>query len=104
MLANDYQHACMRTVTEEFTLANGGLGLAGECGETVDILKKHLYHGHDLDRDELVKELGDCSWYLAVIAKMCDIDLSEVFEKNIDKLMKRYPEGFSKERSIHRED
>lgn len=57
MLANDYQHACMRTVTEEFTLANGGLGLAGECGETVDILKKHLYHGHDLDRDELIKEL-----------------------------------------------
>lgn len=80
------------------------LVLAGECGETVDILKKHLYHGHDLDRDELIKELGDCSWYLAVIAKMCDIDLSEVFETNIDKLMKRYPEGFSKERSIHRED
>lgn len=104
MLANDYQHACMRTVTEEFTLANAGLGLAGECGETVDILKKHLYHGHDLDRKELVKELGDCSWYLAVIAKMCDISLSEVFETNIDKLMKRYPEGFSKERSIHRED
>lgn len=44
------KNACMRTVTEEFTLANAGLGLAGECGEAVDILKKHLYHGHDLDR------------------------------------------------------
>ena len=65
-------------------------------------LFKHLFHGHELDRDALIKELGDVAWYLAEAATALDIDLSEVFERNIEKLKKRYPEGFSEERSINR--
>ena len=64
--------------------------------------KKHLFHGHELDRDALIKELGDIAWYLAEGAEALGISLEEVFERNIEKLKKRYPEGFSEERSINR--
>lgn len=92
----------MRTVTDDFTLSEGALGLCGESGEVTEIIKKHFYHGHKLDRDNLLLELGDVAWYLAVIAELCGIELSEVFEANIEKLQKRYPDGFSSERSINR--
>ena len=106
MEINEYQLLAMRTLNKELdqkeVLTNSVMGLCGESGEACDIVKKHLFHGHELDRDALIKELGDVSWYLAEAATALDIDLSEVFERNIEKLKKRYPEGFSEERSINR--
>ena len=106
MKINEYQLLAMRTLNKELdkkeVLTNSVMGLCGESGEACDIVKKHLFHGHELDRDALIKELGDVSWYLAEAATALDIDLSEVFERNIEKLKKRYPEGFSEERSINR--
>ncbi|MBQ2862402.1 MAG: nucleoside triphosphate pyrophosphohydrolase family protein, partial [Oscillospiraceae bacterium] len=67
-------------------------------------VKKHLFHGHELDREALIKELGDVAWYLAEASEALDVSLDEVFERNIEKLKKRYPEGFSSERSINREE
>lgn len=78
------------------------MGLAGEAGEVVDLLKKHLYHGHSLDRDKLTKELGDCLWYLAVLAHLNGVDLADVAAANVVKLRARYPDGFSEERSRNR--
>jgi NTP pyrophosphatase (non-canonical NTP hydrolase) len=78
------------------------MGLCGESGEAIDIVKKHLHQGHELDRDKLLKELGDIAWYLAEAATALDMDLETVLERNIEKLRARYPEGFSPERSIHR--
>ena len=68
------------------------------------MVKKHLAQGHDLDRDKMIKELGDVAWYLAETAYALDVPLEEVMVKNIEKLKARYPEGFDKERSIHREE
>lgn len=106
MEINEYQLLAMRTLNKELdkkeVLTNSVMGLCGESGEACDIVKKHLFHGHELDRDALIKELGDVSWYLAEAATAIEIDLSEVFERNIEKLKKRYPEGFSEERSINR--
>lgn len=68
------------------------------------MIKKHLYQGHSIDRDHLVKELGDIAWYLAVSAKALGYDLESVLQMNVDKLKKRYPEGFSVERSLHRKE
>lgn len=108
MTVNEYQKLAMATLNNELDkkemLTNAVMGLCGESGEACDIVKKHLFHGHELDRDALIKELGDVAWYLAEGAAALDISLDEIFEKNIEKLKKRYPEGFSAEKSINREE
>ncbi|MGD6829035.1 nucleoside triphosphate pyrophosphohydrolase family protein [Bacillus pumilus] len=86
------------------SLTNYALGLSGESGEVVDIIKKHVFHGHSLDKDKIVKELGDVMHYVAGIATLLEIELPEVLEGNIDKLKKRFPEGFSEAASIVRVD
>ena len=83
-------------------LINGVMGLCGESGEAIDIVKKHLAQGHDLDREGLIKELGDIAWYLAETATALDVSLEEVLERNIEKLRKRYPEGFDTKKSQNR--
>lgn len=87
----------------EARLSIGGLGLAGEAGEVADYIKKVVGHNHPLDRDTLVKELGDVLWYVAEICSTVGVDMADVAQRNIDKLRARYPEGFSTERSINRE-
>ena len=83
-------------------LFNGALGLPGEAGEVADLVKKYIFHGHDLNRGELVKEIGDVCWYLALLCHAIDISLEEVMIANIEKLRNRYPEGFSESASINR--
>ena len=58
--------------------------------------------GHALDRDRLIGELGDVAWYLAETAAALDVDLETVLERNIEKLKRRYPEGFDAGKSIDR--
>ena len=106
MTLNDYQALAARTLgrdrTHEQQLGNAALGLAGEAGEVADTIKKHLFHQHPLDRDAMVKELGDCLWYVAAMATVLGIELDEIGDRNIEKLRRRYPEGFSFERSLNR--
>ena len=96
----------MRTLNPGLTpkdiLINGVMGLCGESGEAIDIVKKHLAHGHELDKAKLAKELGDIAWYLAETASAIGYSLEEICQINIDKLKKRYPEGFSADNSIRR--
>lgn len=107
MTPNEYQTAAMRTSSKTISanehLMNGALGLAGESGEVADIVKKAFMQGHPMDRDHIAKELGDVCWYVAETATAIGYDLETIMQMNIDKLMKRYPEGFSTERSQHRE-
>ncbi len=77
--------------------ALGALGLAGESGEVVDLLKKHLFHGKPLDIDKLIMELGDVRWYLEVLAYMAGVSMEEIERRNVEKLRLRYPNGFKKE-------
>jgi len=106
MSANEYQYLTRRTAgvhkDPAIGLVNWSMGLAGEVGEVVDYLKKVVFHGHPLDKEKLTKELGDALWYLARIADDCKIPLDVVMYENIEKLRKRYPEGFSTERSVNR--
>ncbi|MBQ8579891.1 MAG: nucleoside triphosphate pyrophosphohydrolase family protein [Oscillospiraceae bacterium] len=107
MNANEYQKLAMTTLnpalSKQDVLLNGVMGLCGEAGEAIDIVKKHLHQGHELDKETLIKELGDIAWYLAETAYALDTELDEVLEKNIAKLKARYPQGFDTEKSIHRE-
>lgn len=106
MSINGYQVLAMRTsnkkASETDHLFNGALGLAGESGEVCDIIKKAFMQGHTLDYEHIAKELGDVCWYIAETATAIGYDLETIFAMNIDKLMKRYPQGFSSERSQHR--
>ena len=108
MTVNEYQKLAMTTLNpaldKKDVLINGVMGLCGESGEAIDIVKKWLAQGHALDKEKLAKELGDIAWYLAETATALDLNLEDVFQANIDKLRKRYPEGFDSARSIHRED
>lgn len=103
---DEYQSLAQRTSPADRPaiekLTNGALGLGGEAGEVVELVKKHRYHGHELDRAELEKELGDVLWYVAELCAAADIRMGDVAEKNIAKLRARYPEGFSEQRSIDR--
>lgn len=81
---------------------NGLMGLNGEAGEAIDVAKKHLFQGHELDYDLLAEEIGDVLWYCALCADAMDISLDDIAEMNIAKLKKRYPDGFKEENSINR--
>ena len=118
MTINEYQKEALRTEPTRqksaqwgdwvephqwrMQLENGLMGLNGEAGEAIDLLKKHLFQGHPLDREHLAKELGDVAWYLAVSADALGYTLEEVLEMNVSKLRARYPEGFEVERSLSR--
>ena len=107
MTINEYQAAALRTAQTDKLLAidlliNSALGLCGESGEVADLVKKHLFQGHDLDFDHIAKELGDVAWYLAVGAYAIGYDLETILQMNVDKLKARYPDGFSTDSSLHR--
>jgi NTP pyrophosphatase (non-canonical NTP hydrolase) len=80
------------------------LGLAGEAGEFANLVKKMTAHGHEFDPEALKDELGDVLWYLAEAATSAGLSLNAIALQNVDKLLKRYPEGFSQENSINRSD
>ena len=108
MTPNEYQKACLRTEPTDAKISGttrieiGLMGLCGEAGEAMDILKKFLFQGHSLNKEHLAKELGDVAWYLAVSADALGFYLEDIFQMNIDKLKARYPDGFDADRSINR--
>lgn len=111
MRANEYQKLAARTLIDEPDVPLSGhetmiiwnaVGLAGEAGEVVDHIKKGIFHRHGLDLDKLEKEIGDVLWYVAALCTKLNIDMESVMQKNIDKLIARYPNGYSSEDSINR--
>lgn len=119
MTGNDYQRLAMRTNDGKNShrledkllnyayadiggILDGCLGLAGESGELIDLIKKWIFHGKPLDTDHAKKELGDVCWYIAMIAHSFGWNLDEILKMNIDKLKARYPEGFDPELANHR--
>lgn len=108
MTINEYQQLAMVTLNKDLdekdVLINGVMGLCGESGEAIDLVKKWLSQGHELDRDKLIGEIGDVAWYIAEIATALGVTLEDVLERNIDKLKRRYPEGFDYARSVNREE
>ena len=105
MKINEYQKLCMRTANfmdSSKLIANGAMGLCGEAGEVIDLIKKWVFQGHELYQDDVVEELGDVLWYVAILCEGIGATMEEVMQKNIDKLKKRYPNGFEAERSVNR--
>lgn len=80
------------------------LGLVGEAGEVADLVKKHLGHGHALDPAKVREELGDVIWYVPALCRLLGFSLEDVLAHNVEKLRRRYPNGFSREASLARAD
>ena len=77
-------------------------GVIGEFGEVVDMLKKHKYQEHELNKTELLNEIGDVMFYIVNLATELDLDMGLALQMNIVKLLDRYPDGFDPERSVNR--
>ena len=108
MQVNEYQKEAMATLNpalnQKDVLINSVMGLCGESGEAIDLVKKWLMQGHELDKEHLVRELGDVAWYLAEAATALDIPLEAVFQGNLDKLRRRFLNGFDTGASVNRKE
>lgn len=101
-----YQMDAMRTasIPVEDTgamMTHAVFGMCSEAGEVAGIFQK-VYQGHDIEGDHLKKELGDVLWMVAEACTAAGFKMSDVMATNIEKLQKRYPEGFDAEHSLHR--
>lgn len=121
MTLNEYQQGITHTYRTG-RKPNHALGLAGEIAEAAELMqayeldplaafhairamrtvghicdrvKKDEYHKREVDLDEMKKELGDVLWYLTALATDYGFTLDDVARTNLDKLRKRYPEGFT---------
>jgi len=83
------------------------IGMQSETGEFAEIVKKCVFQGKELDtatKFHLMRELGDVLWYWIQGCSALGYEPSEVIEENINKLEKRYPNGFEIIRSEQREE
>lgn len=93
---NEYQEKANRTLYgDEQVLTNCALGLAGEAGQLIYLIKDYTFKGKKLDKEKMIHEMGDVLWYLSQIAQWADIPFDEVAKNNIETLNKRYPHGYS---------
>jgi NTP pyrophosphatase (non-canonical NTP hydrolase) len=83
------------TIVAEMTGADANLmhmaiGISGEAGELLDAVKKRVIYRKDLDRTNVVEELGDLEFYLEGLRQAVGVTREECLQANIDKLRKRY--------------
>ena len=71
------------------------LGIGGESGELLDLIKKHWVYGSPLDRVHLIEELGDLFHYFTMFISGYGISLDEIRDANVRKLQVRYPNGYT---------
>ena len=91
--------------TREGMLTHAALGVAGEAGELVDALKKHVIYGKPLDLENVKEEIGDLRFYLEALCNVLDLNDQSIIQGNMNKLAKRYKAlTYSSEAAIARED
>lgn len=105
---SEFQRKAMRTanmaLTDNEQITNAVMGLSGEAGELSNKIKKFLFQGHDFDKPSVVEEIGDCLWYVALACESMGVNLEDVAQNNIEKLMARYPDKFEATLSVNRKD
>ena len=107
MTFDEYQGLARRTQNKDLTgeqLLNHALwGLCSEVGEIHGIFQKHL-QGHPMEVLDVRKEIGDTLWFVSELCDALFMDIGQIAEENIEKLKRRYPDGFSEDRSVNREE
>lgn len=106
MKINEYQKLAARTINKKLYMDEMEMhalhGMIGELGEINSIYQKY-YQGHEIDEEYLKKELGDLLWFIAEYCTSMEWSMEDIAKMNIEKLKKRYPNGFEKEKSLNRE-
>lgn len=105
MKPSEYIQRAKRTETGKYRFKETGgvtpriehatMGIVTEAGELMDAMKRAKIYGKTLDRINLVEELGDLMWYIALLTDELGTSFEEIWDKNIRKLMARYPEKYS---------
>ncbi|HDK27887.1 MAG TPA: nucleotide pyrophosphohydrolase [Candidatus Atribacteria bacterium] len=108
MNLKDYMREVRRTRPELNGLSqhriNSIMGVAGEAGELLDLIKKVEFQGHPYDHEKVIEELGDILWYLVYFMDISSVSVDDIINYNVAKLRVRYPQGFSPQDSIKRVD
>jgi len=84
-------------------LLHAAMGASTEAGEFVDMLKKHIFYGKDIDFVNAKEEIGDVLWYAAIAADVLKETMNNIMTVNIKKLKKRYPDKFTENDAINRD-
>jgi len=101
MTFEEYSRLSKEPNDATLNLSTLGIGLAGEVGEALNIIKKHLVFPVPLDVTKLADELGDVLWYLTALGELIDVPLETIAERNLVKLEKRYPERFRSKEEMY---
>jgi NTP pyrophosphatase (non-canonical NTP hydrolase) len=79
------------------------IGLVTEAGELTDAVKRSKIFGRELDKVNVIEEAGDIMWYLALLSDELGVPFEDIWEKNVNKLRKRYPEKFTTDKALNRD-
>lgn len=111
MDSKTYIEKAMRTEAKEYSfgskemparIEHGVIGIVTEAGELMDAIKKTKIYRKELDKVNLVEELGDIFWYTALLCDELGVNFEDIMDKNIAKLESRYPEKYSNDNAINR--
>ena len=105
---DEYQIKQRMLSPEMYRILHAAMGLVTEAGEVLDMLKKHIYYGRDLDLVNIEEELGDLNWYQSIMIDALnklghETDLDTILDKNVKKLQKRYVGSFTSDKAINRD-
>ena len=85
-------------------LLHAAIGIAGEAGELLDAVRKHVFDEQPLDEDNVIEELGDLCFYLEAACQAIKMKRADIEELNMAKLFERYKDGYSDQQAIERKD
>jgi NTP pyrophosphatase (non-canonical NTP hydrolase) len=103
-LAADPRGIVKRVNPATINALHAAIGIASEAGEILDEIKKHLIYGAELNHEALWKEMGDLEWYSQLLRNAMFVDRQFILRRNMEKLNKRHPNGFSTESAIAKVD
>jgi hypothetical protein len=108
-LSNDYPEISKRLKDEDtIDMLHAAMGMVTEAGELMDMLKKHIFYGKDLDLVNAEEELGDSNWYQSLMIHSMRMKghvttWEKIWDKNIKKLEARYGDKFNETGALERD-
>jgi len=99
MNLKEYQELAKLTAKKfdnpELEISTWGLGVTGEAGDIASCIKKTFAHKNEVVKEGIKENIGDMFWYSAMICNFFNWNMEEILQQNIEKLKKRYPQGFT---------
>ncbi len=98
------QRLLVKPEDKTLRMVHASMGIAGEAGEVVDAIKKHWVNGKPLDKENVLEECGDILFYVSGLLSLCGFTMDDAMRHNMEKLSKRYPQGYNDAAAIARAD